>query len=156
MAAAVSIIPMTAEHCAEMAVRMRAADRREYNAMLPNEPATLGLDRIRRQSRQAYAGLIDGRLVVIYGVLGATVLSTEGHPWLLATDDVEAPAARRAIARRSKREAARLLTGFQRYSNWCDVTNASVIRWLRWLGFSFGTQTVKLNGVEFVQFWKEG
>lgn len=139
-----------------MAQNMRAADRREYQAMMPNEPASLGLDRIRRQSRQAYAGLVDGRLAVIYGILAPTVLSTEGHPWLLATDEIERPAVRRALALRSKNEAARLLTGFEHYSNWCDVTNRVVIRWLKWLGFTFGTQTVSLGGVEFVKFWKAG
>jgi hypothetical protein len=145
---------MTWVHAVEMAGKMRAADLREYAAMM-TEPVAEGLEKIRRKSRVAWAAKADGELVVIYGLYVPTILSREAHPWLLATDAVERPEVRRAFARRSRREAALLLHGFERYSNWCDVENDAVMRWLFWLGFSFASETALHNGVEFVHFWKD-
>jgi hypothetical protein len=137
-----------------MAETMRPADRREYDAMMTDPPA-LGLDKLRRKSREAWAAYADGDLVAIYGLLTRTILSDEAHPWLVASGEVERPEVRRAFARRSKAEAGRLLQGFEVYSNFCDVENEAVIRWLRWLGFTFASETTPHNGVEFIQFWKD-
>jgi hypothetical protein len=145
---------MTWVHAVEMAGAMRPADRREYDAMMRDEPA-LGLEKLRRKSREAWAAFVDGDLAVVYGLVVPTILSHEAHPWLLATDVVERPAVRRAFARRSRAEAARLMQGFDRYSNWCDVENGEAMRWLFWLGFTFASETRQHNGVEFVHFWKD-
>lgn len=146
---------MTWVHAVEMADTMRAADRREYAAMM-HEPPALGLDKLRRRSRESWAAFVDGDLVAIYGLLARTILSTEAHPWLVATDDVERSDVRRLFARRSRAETARMLQGFARYSNYCDVENEAVVRWLGWLGFTFASETITHNGVEFIEFWKDG
>lgn len=145
---------MTWVHAVEMAEMMRPADRREYEAMM-HEPPALGLDKLRRRSRESWAAFADGDLVAIYGLLARTLLSTEAHPWLVASTEIERPEVRRAFARMSRGEAARMLQGFGRYSNYCDVENAAVMRWLYWLGFTFASETRAHNGVEFIEFWKD-
>lgn len=151
----VDILPATSGHMRELAANMREIDAVEYRAMLGDEPMALGLNRILRATKDCKAAFADGRLVCVYGVSAATLLSRVASPWLLATKEIERGAVRREFARRSKAEAGQVLSGYDRFENWCAAENFAVVRWLQWLGFSFTSETQDVRGVKFVKFWKD-
>jgi len=130
---AVEIVPATLEHVAEMAPRMREADRQEVWASFYLTPE-LALSVSVRTSRHAWAGLIDGRVVCIFGVGGSSVLSDVGVPWLLGTDDLDRN--QFAFLRRCRQHVAQMLAGYPVLINFVDDRNKVSQRWLRWLGFT--------------------
>lgn len=151
----IEIVELTDEHCVTVADGMRPADRREYDAMM-SLPRREGLIDMRKRSRRSHAVLVNGQAIMAYGILSRTVLSTDGHPWLVATSIIDEDRhLRREFAMRSRECAAELMRGYSHCSNFCDAKNLPVIRWLKWLGFSFGTQKLDHNGVEFLHFWKD-
>lgn len=95
-------------------------------------------------------------IVAIYGVSPLSWSQGVGSPWLIGT---------RLLEGRHKR--ALLLFGkpimneFKRYfpgrlENYVHVDNDKSIRWLRWLGFSFGEpETYGVAGQLFLPFWWE-
>lgn len=147
--------PLTQEGVLEIAPNLRAADLREYHAMM-DEPIAEGLERLRAMSRKSFAVVADGRVVCAFGVLAKTALSTEGHPWLVATPEIESsPRLRRWFVKQSKPWASEAMSGFRRCSNFCDVENRMVVRWLQWLGFTFDARIYERRGVEFRYFSME-
>ena len=82
------IVPATLEHATELAERMREPDRQEVWAAAHQPPKKAILYSL-AVSRDARTGLADGRVVCMFGVGTATILSNVGVPWLLATDEME-------------------------------------------------------------------
>lgn len=113
------------------------------------------LDLVAGRSMRTRAGYIDGELVAIWGVGAHTVLSTEGTPWLLATNAMERREVRRVFAARSAEEFGRTIAGFRRLWNYVHAENRIAIRWLRWLGFEFPGHRVTIGGEPFEFFRME-
>lgn len=124
----------------------------EFFAMTGQMPTDEYMEGILENSPGTQAAYLGDDLLCVYGVARATVLSAVASPWMLATTAAEMPAAQKAIARRSKAEAGRILSGFRRFENYVGAENRIVLRWLRWLGFDVSPQTVRINGVDFRKF----
>ncbi|MET3601122.1 hypothetical protein [Martelella mangrovi] len=79
----------------------------------------------------------------------------EGSPWLLGTEGIE----RHWLwfLRNSPEIIARVQRPYRRIYNFVDARNAVHIKWLRWCGFSFAEQPLKLGPETrpFYYFWKE-
>lgn len=129
----VVIRPATAADVADLAPRMRQADRNEVWASHRNLPDE-ALARSLRHSTHAWAGLADGRLVCLWGVCPASLISRVGVPWLLGSDEVETHQV--AFLRRSRPALAEMLETYTVLTNWVDARNRVSMRWLRWLGFT--------------------
>lgn len=122
----------TLGHALELAENMREADRQEVWATAhytPKQAALFSLE----ASRDAKVGLADGRVVCMFGVGPAAIISTTGIPWLLTTDLVEKHA--RAFLRRNKRVVKGMGGSYSLLRNYVDERNTMAVRWLRWLGF---------------------
>ena len=82
-----SIVPAKLRHVFELAPKMSEADRDEIWAAGHLSPKQALLESI-RSSNNAQAGLINGRVVCMFGVGEVSLLSTVGVPWLLTSDEL--------------------------------------------------------------------
>ncbi len=126
------MIPATTQHVTAMLPHVRLADRQEVYAS-SGQPLEVVLPISVSLSRQCWAGLIDERVVCLFGVSGATLLSLTGHPWLIATHEIESHAT--AFLRRSRVVITAMLGLFPHLLNYVDVRNTHALTWLTWLGF---------------------
>lgn len=128
-----SIESATIDHVFDLGKRMRKLDKEEVWAASHSLPVAAVLLSIKYSSKPM-TGLADGRVVCMFGVGAATVLSLTGVPWLLATDELEKHA--RAFLRRNKQGLLEMSEGYTLLRNYVDVRNRAAIRWLGWLGFT--------------------
>ena len=78
----IEIKPLDADDCAAMARDMRAADRLEMAAMaMADDTYAARLDCLiglmRKSQGLARAGYVDGKIVVVYGVIARTILASK-------------------------------------------------------------------------------
>ena len=144
------------EHIPAIAADMRQADRREVWASHRHTPAQ-ALTFSLQHSELAWTCLVDGTPAIMWGVarLGS-LISYKGAPWLLGTDLFfrRIPALHREFLRQCPDYVARMQARFPRLENIVHAKHRSALRWLRWLGFTVGAQTVERNGEQFFPFWK--
>lgn len=127
-----AIVPATSEHAAELARHMRFADRAEVWASHRASPSQAVASSL-QASRDAYAGLAGERVLCLFGVATATVLSSTGAPWMLAAPTLRLHS--RAFLRGSRQIVNGWRAEYDELVNYVDARNARAIRWLRWLGF---------------------
>lgn len=128
-----AITPATMAHVAQMLPHVRQADRDEVLASAGQSVEAL-LGTCVERSEMAWAGLVDDRVACIFGVVGASVLSETGYPWMLGTDLIDDHA--KAFLRRNKAMVGVMLARYPHLTNYVDARNAKAIGWLRWLGFT--------------------
>lgn len=87
-----------------------------------------------RGSEQIWAGLADGRLVVVWGLLPPTLLSDEAYLWSYATEEVSR--CRKTFVKLSRMAVEQMLNEYPTLWGWCKGQS----RWLQWLGAEFGAQ----------------
>ncbi|WP_223528403.1 phage protein Gp13 family protein [Pseudomonas sp. A-RE-23] len=80
--------------------------------------------------------VVDGKVVAVFGDATYSILGSVGVPWLISTIHVEKHA--RAFLKVCKPEVQDMLTRHAHLMNFVDVRNTTAIRWLKWLGFTFG------------------
>jgi hypothetical protein len=148
-----AIVPATQAHVAQMLPKVRRDDRHEVMAAY-GYPVEELLGRCVAKSELAWAGMVDDEVACIFGVVGASLLSETGYPWLVGTDLIEAHA--KAFLRRNKKMVAVMLERFPRLENYVDVRNTKSIQWLTWLGFSFDDPApYGIYRMPFMKFTKE-
>lgn len=133
--ATVEIVPAEQRHIAPVARAMRPADRAEIwaaNRSLPDE----ALARSLATSPIAWAGLLNGEPVCLFGAGALSLLAGIGSPWLLGTDAIEANPVR--FLRRCRPTVLAMRTVFPVLTNHVDTRNTLSIRWLVWLGARIG------------------
>ena len=132
---AAEVLPVTVEDVATILPVVRQADIDEISEALgiPMEEALV--DAI-TGSLNARKIVVDGLIVAVFGDAVHSILGSIGVPWLISTVHVEKHA--RAFLKVCKPEVQGMLTRHQHLVNYVDARNTSAIRWLKWLGFSFG------------------
>jgi hypothetical protein len=132
---------------------MRRADREEVEALSGRNPREVLVESVEK-SASSWAGLADGRLVCLFGVVPMSLVGVTGIPWLLGSDDVCAYG--RPFLRRNRAMIDRWLADFPVLTNVVDARNTVSIRWLRWLGFRLGEPTpMGPRGLPFLPFRME-
>ncbi|MCW5737791.1 MAG: hypothetical protein KIS73_26965 [Enhydrobacter sp.] len=132
---------------------LRRADREEVEALSGRDPRGVLVESVEKSS-SAYAGLADGELVCLFGVVPLSLVGVTGVPWLLGSDAVCAYS--RPFLRRNKTYVHEMLREFPVLRNVVDARNAVSIRWLQWLGFTLGTpQPMGASGRPFIPFSME-
>lgn len=131
----VTIRQATVEDALDLAPRLRQADRDEVWASGRKTPerallVSLGM------SSHAWTGLVDGKVVCMWGCGPASMLDRVGVPWMLGSDDLLKH--QKAFLRRNREYVDAMLLCYTRLVNWVDARNTVSIRWLRWLGFEIG------------------
>lgn len=134
---AAEIVPATPEHAAELAPRVRQADREEFMAASGQSPEEVLADGLTLSS-SAWAGLLDGRVVCMFGVAPMPGADGVGVPWMVGSDRLDSCAA--VFLRQCRRSGMirRMLDAYPVLMNAVDCRNSKAIAWLKWLGFRFG------------------
>lgn len=144
------------EDMLDLARRLRPMDRLEVTSAIPGEPVDKVLLRSARTSTRSRAGFWQGDLVACWGIVPRDALSTDGAPWLLATDAIDDPEVRRAFIKHGAEEMHRLAHGFRYLWNLVHRENGTARRWLRFMGFEFrDPKEYTLSGEPFVRFEME-
>lgn len=126
------VVPATFKHAEELAENMRWADCEEVWAvghLYPLQATLLSLE----ASRDVWTGLADGKIVCMFGVGAAMILSTTGVPWLLTTELVNEHA--KPFLRRNKKVVKEMRDKYPLLRNYVDERNTVAVKWLKWLGF---------------------
>ena len=149
------IRPARPEDVGLLAPRLREIDKREVRAMSGLEPGE-ALRVSLALSGRAWTAWTEDRVILMWGAgrLGG-LPGLVGAPWMLASDILERPEVSREFIRQSRPYARELEKGFQRLINRVHAENHLAIRWLRWLGFSFGEKPERLGGEPFYVFWRD-
>lgn len=129
----VQIRPATENDALTLA--LRKADREEVEALTGRNPREVLVESV-KVSQKAWAGLADDRLVCLFGVAPLSLTGVTGIPWLVGSDDICTYS--RQFLRRNRAYVREMLADFPVLRNVVDQRNTVSIRWLRWLGFSFG------------------
>lgn len=150
------IVPATVDHAHALAPNLREADIAECWASFRHTPLE-ALLRSLSVSRDARSGIVDGEVVCMFGVGTTTLLSLQGSPWLLGSDQIKRHA--RIFLPQSRLYVAEMHRRFPVLKNFVDARNAVTLRWLRWLGFRidapvpFGPDRLPFNPFEMVRGW---
>ncbi|HFL4765783.1 TPA: hypothetical protein ACG33R_001417 [Escherichia coli] len=147
------IVPATSAHIEEILARVRQADVEEFlatNGWSPRRVMEFGL----KTSTFSCAGLINGRVITIFGVAPGSMIGGTGIPWLVGTDDLEKY--QRTFLRRCRKVVNAMLTVYPYLENYVDARNHVAKTWLKWLGFELEEAApYGLHGLPFHRFHME-
>lgn len=145
---------ITPDIIAELVPRLREVDRLELDCMSDGDHVEVLIGMARR-SRRSTAAYMNGDLVGIMAVSAASIVSDTGCPWALVTNAIERPAVRREFLAQGRVALDWLGEDFRRLWNIVSAENATAIRWLKWMGFTFTGREIELRGHRFLHFEKE-
>lgn len=148
------IVIATEEHIIEVANKARPEDKAELWAATMSTPIVT-LRRGLEHSDTAYAGLLDGMAVCVWGVAPVCLLTGLGAPWMVGTSDLDIHATK--FLRRCRAPLLELFSGYDRLENYVDARNTKAIRWLKFMGFTINNdpQPYGMFSLPFYKFWKE-
>ncbi len=127
------VVPTTTDHVVDLALDMRQEDQDEIWAAAHFTPWEALVSSI-RLTDETYTGLADGKVLCIFGIGTASLMSNIGVPWMLSANLVAKHT--RAWARGSKVVFKHMAKGTDRLENCVDARYTSAVRWLAWLGFT--------------------
>lgn len=132
---AAEVLPVTEEDVANILPIVRQADIDEITEAL-GIPMNEALHDAITGSLNAKKIVVDGLVVAVFGDAVYSILGSVGVPWLISTVHVERHA--RAFLKVCKPEVQGMLIRHHHLMNYVDARNTAAIRWLKWLGFTFG------------------
>lgn len=127
------VLPLRAADIPEILPIIRQADRDEIEGALQIDLGTAiteGLSDCCKASKI----VVNNKVVAIFGDTAHD--QSTGIPWLISTVHVEQHP--KAFLQVCKPEVEEMLTRHESLMNFVDVRNTVAIRWLEWLGFTFG------------------
>ncbi|MGP5331941.1 phage protein Gp13 family protein [Pseudomonas helleri] len=133
--AGADVLPVTVDEVPAITRIVRQADIDEITEAL-GIPVERALYEAVQGSLNARKIVVNGEVVAVFGDAVYSLLGSVGVPWLISTIHVEKHA--KAFLKVCKPEVQGMLTRHQNLLNYVDVRNTAAIRWLKWLGFSFG------------------
>ena len=127
-----SIVQATEDHVKELAPKMSKADADEVWAAAHLTPKQAILESL-KHTYDAQTGLVNGKVICMFGVGGVSLLSSVGVPWLLGAENLNEHSY--IFLRESKKWIDENRKKYDLLFNFVDVRHKVAIRWLRWLGF---------------------
>lgn len=143
----VQVIQATQEHIEELLPNVRQADLQEFQAICGWDARRV-LETGLRTSTFSVAGLVDGKVVTIFGVAPKSMIGGAGIPWLVATDELEKY--QFAFLRRCSKGVNAMLSVYPYLENYVDERNHVAKSWLHWLGFTI--EEPKPYGIQHLPF----
>ncbi len=125
------------EDCEALATQLRPRDLATAKGF--GLDATLMLKWGVRNSAEAWLGLGDGQPLCMIGVDNPNMLTGEANLWFVGTENIQGF----TFARESYKFIEYLKGRYSALYGHVDVTFEKSIRWLVWLGFSIGDETMK-------------
>jgi len=145
---------------AYIAEHIRGDDRMELEAGGHTDPLACLIECYERTERP-FTGVWDDKPCALFGIVrtrhrafvdGAFLQRGIGAPWLLGTDGIIE--ARWQFARESRKWLDVVSDGYDLLENHVHSRNIVHIRWLKWLGFTFGPEIPYPSGETFHRFYK--
>jgi len=146
----VRLVPAQHKHIGRIARRMREIDAAECQAMGRDPKNALRYSLA--SSAKAWTALVDDQPEAMFGVVVQSVLTGEGSPWFLGTDEVYRHG--RELLMWGPGLIARLCDSTVTLRNLVSVDNTRAIRLLKRWGFQLGKEVITIAGVEFIPFEK--
>jgi hypothetical protein len=87
-------------------------------------------------SADVWTGYVDGKIACIWGVAPPSLMSSRAYLWLYVTELVKEH--QFVLIRHSQVEIQKLLQMYETITGHCVVGSTRSIRWLKWLGATFG------------------
>lgn len=84
----------------------------------------------------AYTGVVEGKVICLWGLIPPTLLSDQAYLWLYTTPAADAH--QFILVRRGQIEMKKMLEEYPKIVGHCEVDAPRSIRWLGWLGAKFG------------------
>lgn len=88
-----------------------------------------------------WVGKLDDRLVCTWGIIPPTLMSEQVYLWLYVTEAIAGNEF--LFVRHSQLAVAEILKEYPTITGYTDVDNKKAIRWLGWLGATFGPSNGK-------------
>lgn len=89
-----------------------------------------------KNSSRTWAGMVDDRLVCMWGLIPPTLMSDTAYLWLITTKHLHGHEF--LFIRHSQRAVQSMLEEFPEIVGHTLIENRRAIQWLRWLGAEFG------------------
>ncbi len=125
--------------------RLRKEDRDEVMAMGLNPRTALMGGYL---NGECHTGLYGDTVICMYGVVPET---NGGRVWMLSCEDIERHGL--SVSRITRKEIKRFSSQYPQIYNVVDTRNTMTIKWLKWLGFSFGaTHLIGSSNQPFKEF----
>ena len=134
----VAIEPARDEHVYRILPNLRAREMKIV-AEIP-DPAAVLIEGI-RQSSQAFALLLDGQVVCLWGVQVRSILADAVYIWLLTSRAIEEHPV--LFVRQSRRMREAMLADYAEIEGVVAIDNPVSIRWLGWLGATFAPSAIE-------------
>ena len=87
-------------------------------------------------SSRVWLGYAEGQVQCLWGIVSPTLLSDRAYLWLYTTPHLTHHVF--LLVRHSQRVVQEMLKDFPTITGHCEVRATKSIRWLRWLGATFG------------------
>lgn len=132
---------------------IRKEDREELEASTGKRYEDI-IDKTRDVSDISFAGYYDGKLIALFGVRTLSMMTQTGAIWMFGSKFL--PAHQRVFLKHCKKCVEVMLEDYQKVFNFVDERNTMVIRWLKWLGFTFeDSQPYGPKRMPFYKFYLE-
>lgn len=149
------IMPATIEHAESLKNRLRQNDVEEIYAASGLD-ASKALLQSWRLSEVSYVGLMDNLPIAIFGAARRTLISEDGIPWMLGSEELNSKRVIIEVGRRSIYYVNEMKRRFKRLENWIDARQTKSIKWLKWCGFTIDeAKPYGFLGMPFHYFWSE-
>lgn len=119
-----------------MSVTIAAASKDTVRRLVTNEPNTRLLDYCLSITHELWVGWSGHTPVCAWGLVYPTLLSSRAYLWMITID--EAQEHEFLLARHSQIVIRRLLEDYETIVGHCEASETRSIRWLKWLGATFG------------------
>jgi hypothetical protein len=127
----IEVVPATIDHVLGVIDILREVEAKAFK----NKEAIKLIERAFDESRSVYAGLIDDRIVGVWGIKAGTLLSRSAMIWLLTTKLIEEHPL--VFVRHSQIELKKLEEEFSIVWGYVWANYSLSVKWLHWLGFTF-------------------
>lgn len=97
---------------------------------------TMTLSACLRLSIGAWEGKIEGKTLCMWGLIPPSLMSDQAYLWLYTSPEMDAH--KFVLVRYSQRVIEMLLEDFPIIRGQCKIENERAIRWVKWLGGTFG------------------
>ncbi len=127
------IMPATRLDAEKIALNLREADLREVEASTLETPLAALLECL----KYTVAPLVvrkGGEPICMFGVASQTLMAKTGHPWLVATPELDRHGL--WVGKMSRRYLDAMQMAYNHLTNFVDARNTTAVRWLEWLGFT--------------------
>ncbi len=151
---AIEIRPATVADAELLALCLHPDDYAEVLALGQDPRAALIQSVEMSASGEAWAGLADGELVCLFGVVPLSLVGVTAVPWLLGSPLVQMHG--RTFLRLNKQFIERWRRDYPVLRNVVHARHRRAVRWLQWLGFTLGEPvSMEPHGAPFHPFVME-